>query len=140
MKYGIKAGFVRSEEDCQYGLYSIQRAYLKVSQDGPNGILNETFTQQMLDPRWLEKLEKSSSEAWEKEHKATVRASINEALVEYVGKPLDSLLNYLEFNHSQYCVPSNVSSGLATLPLSHVYKTGKILESKQLENCQLGNL
>lgn len=37
MKYGIKAGFVRSEEDCQYGLYSIQRAYLKVSQAGPNG-------------------------------------------------------------------------------------------------------
>ena len=89
------------------------------------GILNETFVQQMLDPRWLEKLEKCSCEAWEKEHKATVRTSINEALVEYVGKPLDSLLNYLEFNHSQHCVPSNVSSGLATLPLSHVYKNGK---------------
>lgn len=37
MKYGIKAGFVRSQEDCLYGLYSIQRAYLKVSQYGPTG-------------------------------------------------------------------------------------------------------
>ena len=37
MKYGIKAGFVRSQEDCLYGLYSIQRAYLKVSQHGPTG-------------------------------------------------------------------------------------------------------
>lgn len=37
MKHGIKAGFVRSQEDCQYGLYSIQRAYLKVSQHGPKG-------------------------------------------------------------------------------------------------------
>ena len=37
MKLGIKAGFVRSQEDCQYGLYSIQREYLKVSQHGPKG-------------------------------------------------------------------------------------------------------
>ena len=37
MKLGIKAGFVRSEEDCQNSLYSIQRQYLKVSQHGPKG-------------------------------------------------------------------------------------------------------
>jgi len=78
----------------------------------------------MRDPKWLADLEKSASEAWEKEHKKSVRDSINEALVEYVGKPLDSLLNYLEFNHSQYCVPSNISSGLATLPLPYIYKNG----------------
>ena len=78
----------------------------------------------MQDPKWLADLEKSASEAWEKEHKKSVRASINDALVEYLGKPLDSLLNYLEFNHSQYCVPSNTSSGLATLPLPFIYKNG----------------
>lgn len=37
VKYGVKAGFVRSVEDCQDGLYSIQRAYFKVSQVGPQG-------------------------------------------------------------------------------------------------------
>lgn len=37
MKLGVKAGFVRSQEDCQYSLYSIQREYLKVSQHGPKG-------------------------------------------------------------------------------------------------------
>ena len=79
----------------------------------------------MLDSRWLTKLEKSASKEWEKKHNVTVRASINEALVAYVGMPLSSLLNYLEFNHSQFCVPSNVSSGLATLPVSHVYKNGR---------------
>ena len=87
-------------------------------------MLNESYTKDMRDPRWLADLEKSASEAWEKKHQKTVRASINEALVEYVGKPLDSLLKYLEFNHSQYCVPSNISSGLATLPLSYIYKNG----------------
>lgn len=39
VKYGVKAGFVRSVEDCQDGLYSIKRSYLKVSQQGPWGKL-----------------------------------------------------------------------------------------------------
>lgn len=43
VKYGVKAGFVRSKEDCQDGLYSIQRTYLKVSQGGPEGKLIPTF-------------------------------------------------------------------------------------------------
>lgn len=37
VKYGVKAGFVRAEEDCQDGLYSIQRRYFNVSQQGPQG-------------------------------------------------------------------------------------------------------
>ena len=89
------------------------------------GALDESFAQEMLDFRWLAKLEKSASVEWEKKHNATVLASINEALVAYVGKPVDSFLNYLEFNHSQFRVPSNVSSGLATLPVSHIYKSGR---------------
>ena len=32
---------------------------------------------------------------------------------------------YLEYEHYRYCVPSNVSSGLATLPLNHVWFDGK---------------
>lgn len=43
LKYGVKAGFVRSEEECQDGLYSFQRTYLKVSQDGPQGIFKFNF-------------------------------------------------------------------------------------------------
>ena len=86
------------------------------------GVLNESYTQDMLNPKWLADLPEDVSNAWEKEHKESVKTYIHEALVEYVGKPLDSLLKYLEFEHSQYCVPSNISSGLATLPLSYIYK------------------
>lgn len=88
------------------------------------GVLRESYTKEMRDPRWLAGLDKRASEAWGKKHGKSVQASIDEALVENVGKPLDSLLKYLEFNHSQYCVPSNVSSGLATLPLQFIYKNG----------------
>jgi len=38
IKYGVKAGFVRPEEDCQDGLYSIQRQFFNVSQQGPQGM------------------------------------------------------------------------------------------------------
>lgn len=38
VKYGVKAGFVRPEEDCQDGLYSIQRTFFNVSQQGPLGM------------------------------------------------------------------------------------------------------
>lgn len=43
MKYGVKAGFVRSQEECQDGLYSFQRTYLKVSQEGPQGLFGCLF-------------------------------------------------------------------------------------------------
>ena len=32
---------------------------------------------------------------------------------------------YLQYEHYRYCVPSNVSSGLASLPLAHVWYDGK---------------
>ena len=32
---------------------------------------------------------------------------------------------YLQYEHYRYCVPSNVSSGLASLPLVHVWYDGK---------------
>ena len=79
---------------------------------------------EMRDPQWLSELNEDTAQAWQTRKGETVRDSVNKALVEYVGKPLDSLLRFLEFNHSQYCVPSNVSSGLATLPLWYIYKNG----------------
>ena len=35
------------------------------------------------------------------------------------------LHRYLEHEHYRHCVPSNFSSGLATLPLDHVWVDGK---------------
>ena len=35
------------------------------------------------------------------------------------------VVRYLEDDHYRFCVPSNVSSGLASLPLAHVWIDGK---------------
>ena len=41
------------------------------------------------------------------------------------------LFRYLRRDHIQHCVPSNVSSGLATLPLSFVYANNTAIKSRQ---------
>ena len=41
------------------------------------------------------------------------------------GEPMLDLINYMENNHIHHCVPSNVSSGLQSLPLDFIYYNGK---------------
>ena len=40
------------------------------------------------------------------------------------------MYRYLRRDHIQHCVPSNVSSGLATLPLSFVYVNNTAIKSR----------
>ena len=40
-------------------------------------------------------------------------------------QPLNSIFSYVENEHMRHCVPSNVSSGLANLPLKYVWFDGK---------------
>ena len=40
------------------------------------------------------------------------------------------MFRYLRRDHIQHCVPSNVSSGLATLPLSFVYVNNTAIKSR----------
>ena len=37
LKYGVKAGFVRSVEQCEVGLFALQRKYKQITQLGPQG-------------------------------------------------------------------------------------------------------
>ena len=45
---------------------------------------------------------------------------------------------FLETEHLQHCVPSNVSSGLATLPLSYVYINGTKTTKKTTKKLPTG--
>lgn len=79
----------------------------------------------MRDPRWLGSSSADQwKQQWQQDKGKTAEESINDALVDYVGTPIHQMLQYIEFNHSLYCVPSNVSSGLATLPLPYIYMNG----------------
>ncbi|KXJ22656.1 uncharacterized protein LOC110252020 [Exaiptasia diaphana] len=124
LKYGIKAGYVRSVEECEVGLLTMKRKFKTISKEGERGILNSSYVKQMRNPEWYAKINSDTKTSWNSKHGKDVQQSIDDSLVEYVGQPVYNLLQYLEFNHSQYCVPSNVSSGLANLPLDYVYFKG----------------
>ena len=99
------------------------RAYFLQAAFTSTGVLNESFVKGMRDPRWLWKPEKWAKR-WQDDKGLSVQESVDAALLENIGTPIHNMLSYLEFNHSLHCVPSNVSSGLATLPLPEIYWNG----------------
>ncbi|XP_031560462.1 uncharacterized protein LOC116296565 [Actinia tenebrosa] len=125
LKYGIKAGYIRSIEECKAGLGTMKRRFLTVALHGKQGILNASFVRDMRNAKWYADLEGTTKSSWKQNKGKEVEESIDESLVENVGLPLYNLLQYLELNHSRYCVPSNVSSGLANLPIDYVYFDAK---------------
>ena len=107
------------------------------------GVLNESYTLPMRSEAFLNSLQNDVEAKWQKKSGGkSVRESLTEALVSYVGVPIHNMLDYLKNNHSQYCVHSNISSGLATLPLPYIYKnnintgmktTGKLPNGQKLD-------
>ena len=77
-----------------------------------------------MQKEFLSKLHEEAEKDWLFETGNTVQESINSSLVEYIGKPLHRLITFLRNEYKLYCVPSKVSSGLATLPIDHVYFNG----------------
>jgi len=130
IQMGVKVGMVNSLEECVVGYECLVDKYEYISTDRrPDSILNEPFVakiaQNPLPESWNE-----TAKIWLQEYGKTLTQSLREALVRYLGVPLVDLFNYLAKDHQSNCVPSNVSSGLATRPVSYVYNNGIIDRSR----------
>lgn len=126
MKMGVRRGMVRSVEECKAGIDSIELAYSDVSLHNATGVLKAWFAQPLLDPLYYSDITKETNKKWKEAHKGkNVSETVKEYLVKYLGEPLEQMLRYIEEEHSRHCVPSNVSSGLASLPLKYVWIDGK---------------
>ncbi|KAJ7372441.1 hypothetical protein OS493_018945 [Desmophyllum pertusum] len=123
MEYGVLVGMVRSVEECKAGINGLTASFRQISIKGAKGIFEESFVKRLLQPEFLKNLTENTDESksWESKYGKSVNESLREFLVDNVGKPIDEFFTYLRKDHVQHCVPSNVSSGLATLPLSFVY-------------------
>ncbi|KAL9953420.1 hypothetical protein ACROYT_G040839 [Oculina patagonica] len=135
MQFGIKAGMVRSTEECLAGIDSFKQKYLQVSFQGEQGIYDEKYMTPIFSDKFLAGLKPSDLDKWESENGKTVNESIREYAVKYIGKPIHDVIRYLQTENLEHCVPSSVSSGLGSLPLSHVYVNGTqtaVTTSKQL--------
>ncbi|XP_074635217.1 uncharacterized protein LOC141893725 [Acropora palmata] len=123
---GVQAGMVRSSIDCKAGLDAFKEKYPMVAtRNSSTGVLEEWYTQQYLKRSYLAKLEREVNASWRQQHGGqSVREAIKEALLKGIGEPLINLIHYLEFTHSRHCVPNDVASGLANLPVNFVYTDG----------------
>lgn len=132
MEYGVLVGMVRSVEECKAGINGLTSYFRNISIKGAKGIFEEDFIKPLLQPGFLKTLVENTDESnsWEKKYGKSVNESLKDSLVENVGKPIDDLFTYLRRDHIQHCVPSNVSSGLATLPLSFVYVNNTAIKSR----------
>lgn len=67
-----------------------------------------------------------------------IKDTINATLIEYFGRPLVKLFNFLKHEYQLYCVTNDISSGLANLPLQFIYINGSKTANKTLQKLPFG--
>ncbi|XP_015767204.1 PREDICTED: uncharacterized protein LOC107345966 isoform X4 [Acropora digitifera] len=126
VKMGVKIGMVRSVEECKAGLNAISRRYLNVSLHNETGVLQEWYVAPLLAADFYVGITEEIDNQWKSTHDGkNVEETVKDWLVKYIGDPINQMLRYLKLEHSRHCVPSNVSSGLASLPLKYIWLDGQ---------------
>ena len=88
------------------------------------GILHEWFTKSLLSEEYYGKLNQTDKQKWENKFGRNITESVKAILVEYFGKPVVEVINFLKYEYRPHCVSSNITSGLANLPLKYIYVNG----------------
>lgn len=127
LKSGIRTGMVGSVTVCKEGKECLEDIYIEVSsQQSGRGILT-AFQDQIST--FVSELSSHEAAKIMAKHGMNGADVVEESLVRNVGSPLLDIFEYLQNEHLSHCLPTNVSSGLGTLPVNHVYLNG----SKTLE-------
>ena len=85
------------------------------------GVLSEGFTRVLINPSYYSKIPADDTQRLLANFSRDIHAEVSSVLVEYLGTPLHEFLDFLKNNHSRHCVPADVASGLANLPLRRVW-------------------
>lgn len=122
LKSGIRTGMVGSVTVCKEGKQCLEDTYVEIaSQKSGRGIL-AVFTNSISS--FLSKIRPDELAKILEKHGMNATALVEDSVVKNVGSPLADLFEYFEKEHLPHCLPSNVSSGLGTLPVDHVYYNG----------------
>ncbi|XP_028402716.1 uncharacterized protein LOC114525533 [Dendronephthya gigantea] len=125
VQLGVKTGMVRSAFNCKAGLDAFKARYKEITKENdPKGILDESFVVGFRHGLYIKDLSDEDHEEWMKMKGKSISASIDEALVEGLGKPLTDFVEYLGKKHIRNCLPQDLSSGLAGIPVDHIYIDG----------------
>ncbi len=124
---GVEAGMVRAKIDCKAGLDAFIETYKRIgaTRNGKS-VLEEWFGAAIIKRIETQfNSANSLNKTWTAQNGKSIKQSVEEALIDGVGKPILKLMDYLEFNHSIHCLPNDFSSGLGNLPVADVYVNGK---------------
>ncbi|PFX31789.1 uncharacterized protein LOC111321704 [Stylophora pistillata] len=123
VKLGVTTGMIGSIEECRAGIDSLKEHFSHIYIQ-KEGVLKELFVQKLLHSSFYGGLTKEMRDEWKKRTGKTVESSMEEFLIQFFGAPMNGLFRYLENEHMQHCVPSNISSGFFNRPLKYVYING----------------
>lgn len=122
LKSGIRTGMVGSVTVCKEGKQCLEDTYVEIaSQKSGRGII-EAFTNSISS--FLSKISPDELAKILEKHGMNATALVEDSVIKNVGSPLADLFEYFEKEHLPHCLPSNVSSGLGTLPVDYVYFNG----------------
>ncbi len=118
---------VRAKIDCKSGLDAFLEQYKTIGKTRiASSVLEEWFGANFVSliTTHFNALNNTLNQTWATRTGKYVKESVQDALIDGVGKPILKLINYLELNHSIHCLPNDLSSGLGNLPVANVYTNG----------------
>lgn len=122
LKSGIRTGMVGSVTVCKEGKECLEDLYIEMASQKTGQGIAAAFKGSISS--FLSKIRPDESAKVLEKHGKNPTTLVEESLIDNVGSPLADLFGYLENEHVPHCLPSNVSSGLGTLPVDYVYYNG----------------
>ncbi len=100
--------------------------------------MKEWFVESLLIEEYYEKVTQNHRQKWIENFGKSIIDSVNTTLTKYIGKPLTQLVHFLKYEYRSYCVPNNISSGLASLPLKYIYINGSRTQNQTTQKLPFG--
>ncbi|KAJ7392818.1 hypothetical protein OS493_010478 [Desmophyllum pertusum] len=124
LQRGVASGMIRSVSECTAGVECMKRNYLDVfTRNTPEAVLSWPGVRSRIQD-FVSRVPIRNLSAWIDTYGKNMSDSLYDGVAKFVGTPLVSLFEYLQNDHMIHCVPGNVSSGLGTRPVEHVYING----------------
>lgn len=124
LQRGVKSGMVQSLDECKEGIVCMKEIYRSFFTSRKSETVLTWWGVRARINSFASGVSSRDLRQWVSNYGSNLSQSLFEGVVKHIGEPLVSLFEYLENDHMTHCVPSNVSSGLGTRPISFVFVNG----------------
>ena len=136
VRMGVIAGMVWTLRECQAGITCLHTELGVQTFKTATDILKSSY----IPPKnFLYEVSQEAHDKWIYEHSKSISISLNDFLVEYVGKPLVKLFDYLK-EHNAFCLPNSAPRGMGTKPVNFIYNNGVATGNRTSKRLPTGEL